>query len=69
MRERTEKFRVEAKEHQKADAKLIAAAPNLLEACKLIIDQLTGLVYDGVSKQIGSEQAYKIEQAIEKALK
>jgi len=51
-----------------ANAQLISASPELLEACMECIDPLTGLVYDGITKFIGNSAAYKIEQSIKKAL-
>ena len=52
-----------------ANAKLIAAAPDLLEALLKLIDPQTGLVYDAVEKVTNKDTCYKIELAIEKALK
>ena len=51
-----------------ANAKLIAAAPDLLDALLKLIDPQTGLVYDAVEKVTNKETCYKIEKAIEKAL-
>jgi hypothetical protein len=51
-----------------ANAKLIAAAPDLLEALEILIDPVTGLCADHVAHYIGNDKAYKIEQAINKAL-
>ncbi len=56
-------------EECKANAKLIAAAPDLLKALQVLIDPFTGLVVDFVAHEIGKENAFAIEQAIEKALK
>lgn len=47
----------------------LKSSSDLLEALQSLIDPLTGLVYDSVSLHIGIENAYQIEQAIEKALK
>lgn len=57
-----------SKEEGIANAKLIAASPILLEALLQLIDPLTGLVYDNVANYIGKERAFKIDEAIRKAL-
>ena len=65
MRKRTEEVRVKAEEEQLANAKLIAAAPDLLEACMAIKDYFTdpNLVND---LQINDELDI-VQEAIKKA--
>ncbi len=52
-----------------ANISIMAASTDMLRALQWLIDPLTGLVADFVEHEIGSEKAYAIEQAIEKALK
>jgi hypothetical protein len=54
---------------RKKDASLIAAAPDMLEALRGLIDPITGLVSDFIAQEIGLKKAYEIEHAIEKAQK
>ena len=44
-------------EHQKANAHLIAEAPNLLGACKQILPTLSGKWYDFINKAIERAEA------------
>tara|TARA_R110000868_G_scaffold90684_1_gene251406 strand:- start:418 stop:738 length:321 start_codon:yes stop_codon:yes gene_type:complete len=53
----------------KANAQLIASAPELLEALKTLIDPFTGLCYDSLRNVTNNEVLSKIEKAIEKATK
>jgi hypothetical protein len=56
-------------EKWKANAQLIATAPKMLEALKLLIDPLTGLCYDGLKTVISNLMMYQIEQVINQATK
>lgn len=53
----------------KANAQLIASAPELLKALLLLIDPLTGLCFDSLQSEFTNAQLSQIESAIEKAIK